>query len=405
MAHFPKLTQTFTTDLNSYTVDASRLNTANFVETSNTGNYDFTISANIDKSDVDEGGYWLMEVINMVSNTAMVDQPKQYVNYNTDVTFTGVELRNPATQGDILVKMGAWQYETESARDGVISTQNPSLYVSSFIGNGATTDFYRNFEIRVDAEDPTGNTAADSANTSTIVSNITGSADEGLSEYIRLVANAKTVVSTLKEFGEGSDASEAADNMMEKLLELLDVYLGNSGDTGLPVRNEYNRLSQLIIDGVNAGTVPRFEVFTKRLFEIFEVSIFERFEDTIEPLQNIAEEEFKTSVEELGEKLYDVTVVLDKGSTIVTARFYDDVYTRINQSESGINSTVDAIQQYDNGSLPLYIEADAVAATNAVITLADQKIISVAATATQVNNKFGDMIITLQDIVDRYGLE
>ena len=402
MVHIPKLTQTFVTDIDTYNVTASRLNTANFVEANAT--FDFTISANIDKSDVDEGGYWLMEVINMVSNTAMADQPKQYVNYNTDVTFTGVSLREPATQGDILVKMGAWQYETEAARDGVISTQDPSQYISSFMGHGSNTDFYRNFEMRVNQQDSTGNTAADTANTTSLVDSITGSADEGLSEYIRLVANAKTVVSTLKEFGEGSDASQAADDMMEKLLELLDVYLGNSSDTGLPVRDRYNELSEIIINAVNAGTIPRFEVFTRSLLSIQEISIFERFEATIAPLQTLSESEFQTSVEEIAEKLYDVTVVLDKGSTVVTARFYDDVFARVNKSKSGVNATVDAIQQYDNGSLPLYIEADAVAATNAVTALTELKIVSIAATATQINNKFGDMIITLEDIVDRYGV-
>jgi len=151
--------------------------------------------------------------------------------------------------------------------------------------------------------------------------------------------------------------------------------------------------------------VPRFEVFyTDPLAPGIDISIFDLFETSISSLQAQAEADFETTVEEIAEKLFEVTKVLDKGSTIVSARFYDDVYEIVSGANSGLNATVDAIQQYDNNSLPAYIEADAVAATNEVISFTDTKIIQITATSTTINNKFGDMINTLQDIVDRYNL-
>jgi len=403
MVHIPKLTQTYTSDAGSSTVSASRLNTVNYITVS--ANNNFTITTNIDKSDVDEGAYWLMEVINMESDTPMADQPRKYASYNSSVSFTGVQLRDPATQGDILVKMASRKYSTLQARDEVISSQNPDQHSTEFLGYGSIEDPYRNFEIRVNSSNPTGNNNVVTANTASTVANISGSVDEGLSEYIRLVANAKTVANTLKDFGEGSDAYDAADNMMEKLLELLKVYLNAPEGGGVSVKEQYNTLSTLVEAAVNAGTVPRFEVFyTDPLAPGIDISIFDLFETSISSLQAQAEADFETTVEEIAEKLFEVTKVLDKGSTIVSARFYDDVYEIVSGANSGLNATVDAIQQYDNNSLPAYIEADAVAATNEVISFTDTKIIQITATSTTINNKFGDMINTLQDIVDRYNL-
>ena len=403
MVHIPKLTQTYTSDAGSTTVSASRLNTVNYVTVS--ANNDFTITTNIDKSDVDEGAYWLMEVINMESNTSMADQPRVYASYNSTASFTGVQLRDPATQGDILVKMASRKYSTLQARDGVIASQNPDQHSTEFLGYGQIEDYYRNFEIRVNSSNPTGNNDVVTANTVSTVSSITTSVDEGLSEYIRLVANAKTVANTLKDFGEGSDAFEAADTMMAKLLELLDVYLNAPVDGGKLVKERYETLSALVEQGVNDGIVPRFEVFyTNPLNSFFDLSIFSFFGDSIASLQAQAEADFETTVEEIAEKLFEVTKVLDKGSTVVSARFYDDVFEIVNNATKGVNATVDAIQEYDNGSLPGYIEADAVAATNEVISFTDTKITQISATSIEINNKMGDMIITLQDIVDRYNL-
>lgn len=416
MVHKPTVSQTVTTDVDSGIV-FDRLNPNDTAEIEANTTFNFTMTGNINFSPVDEGGYWLLRARNLAY--ALGSFEDKFLAYNSNVSFTNVDPNNIGV--DVQVQLTPIKYSNEALRNEVINTQT---FDAGFVDDYGTTVVYDfNFidpdaNAAFDVNTAIANADLTTANTQQIIVQISGSTDAGLAEYIKLATNAKTVANALKQFGEGSAGETAADDMMDALLDLLDVYI-ESNDKLKQAGDDYETLSDFVIDQYDAGNIPKRELYKKATDPVtgdpIVISVFQDFESRIQNAAANTASAFEDTVTELAEELYKVTLVLEKGSVVVTARYYtnadtdtgfagNDVFDRINRAKPGRNATIDAIQQYDNNSLPAYLEADAVSATNDVINLTRSKITFISSYGDDILRDINAASDKLEVILRKYNI-